>query len=302
MTRHRLSTVEWRPKVRWFAAEYLIVVLGVLTAVALNAWWGGRQDAGREEAYLHQLVADLQESERRFTEADQRVAFADEGRTRLLHAFWAPDASPRDSVLYWADVSAYYEDPRSVMGTVTALLSTGDLNLVRDDSIRSAITGFAETEARYAELNRDKVQIIAASSLRIWERLDVLEGTFALRSRAQMDSIARARDVWYYPPGAERSAFSNDVPAFLRDREAYGIVMSLFDAGADMKRSRWRRLEEVQALRAQIVAAIDGTPAAGPREEKPASELIRREIEDLGFDRLVRQRSAGTDGVAQLVR
>jgi hypothetical protein len=258
MTRRRLSTVDWRPKVRWFAAEYMIVVLGVLTAVALNAWWGARQDAGREEAYLRQLVADLQESERRFAEADRRVAFADEGRTRLLHAFWMPDASPKDSVLYWADVSAYYEDPRSLLGTVTALLSTGDLNLIRDDSIRSAITGFAEAEERYAELNRGKVQIIAANSLRIWERLDVLEGNLALRSRAQMDSIARARDVWYYPPDAERSAFSNDVPAFLRDREAYGIVMSLFDAGSDMKRSRRRRAEEVRALRVRVQAALEG--------------------------------------------
>ena len=69
------------------------------------------------------------------------------------------------------------------------------------------VAGFAEAEERYAELNRDKVQIIAANSLRIWERLDVLEGSFALGSRARMDSIARARDVWYYPPGAERSAF-----------------------------------------------------------------------------------------------
>ncbi len=108
MTRRRLATVDWRPKVRWFAAEYLIVVLGVLTAVALNA---------------------------------------------------------------------------------------------------------------------------------------------------------RARDIWYYPPGAERSAFSNDVPAFLRDREAYGIVMSLFDAGADMKRGRRQRLEEVRALRARIEAVVDGTEA-----------------------------------------
>lgn len=257
MIRRRISTLDWRPKVRWFAAEYLIVVLGVLTAVALNAWWGERQDRASERAYLGQLAADLQETERRFAEADQRVAFADEGRTRLLHAFWEPDASPKDSVLSWADVAAYYEDPRSVLGTVTALLSTGDFNLVRDDSIRSAVTGFAEAEERYAELNRDNVQVILANSRRIWERLDVVEGTFALRSRAWMDSTARARDVWYYPPDAERSAFSNDVPAFLRDREAYGIVMSLFDAGSDMKRSRRRRVEEVRSLRARIEAAVD---------------------------------------------
>ncbi|HUG36680.1 MAG TPA: hypothetical protein VML54_07005 [Candidatus Limnocylindrales bacterium] len=151
-------------------------------------------------------MADLQESERRFAEAEQRAAFADEGRTRLFHAFWAPDASPRDSVLHWADVSAFYVDPRSVLGTVTALLSTGDLNLIRDPSIRSAITGFAEAEDRYAELNRDNVQVILANSRRIWERLDILEGTFKLRSRAEMDSLARAIDVWYYPPDAERSA------------------------------------------------------------------------------------------------
>jgi hypothetical protein len=267
---------DWRSRLRWFLAEFLVVVTGVLVALALNAWWQQRRDAGREEAYLRQLVADLQESERRFAEADQRVAFADEGRTRLLHAFWAPDASPRDSVLYWADVSAYYEDPRSVMGTVTALLSTGDLNLVRDDSIRSAITGFAEAEARYAELNRNNVQVMLANSRRIWERLDVLEGTFNIVSRARMDSMARARDVWYYPPGAERSAFSNDVPAFLRGREAYGIVMSLFDAGADMKRSRWRRLEDVRALRAQIEAAVDDVDRRSwviPLEENEYREL-----------------------------
>lgn len=244
----------------WLAAgiELGIVVLGVVIGFQITAWGETRSNRAKEETYLHQLVADLQETERRFAEAERRVAFADEGRTRLFHTFWTPDASPGDSVLYWADVSAFYVDPRSVLGTVTALLSTGDLNLIRDPSIRSAITGFAEAEERYAELNRDNVQVILANSRRIWERLDILEGTFNLKSRAEMDSLARAIDVWYYPADAERSAFSNDVPAFLGSREAYGIVMSLFDAGADMKRSRRQRIEDVRALRAQVQAAIDG--------------------------------------------
>jgi hypothetical protein len=244
----------------WLAAgiEVAIVVLGVVIGFQVTAWGEDRSNRAKEQAYFRQLVADLAETERRFEGADEDVAFADEGRTRLLHAFWAPDTSPRDSVLFWADVAAYYEDPHSVLGTVTALLSTGDLNLIRDASIRSALTGFAEAEERYADLNRDKVQVIVASSLRIWERLDVLEGTFSVVSRASLDSVARERDVWYYPPDAERSAFTNDVPAFLRDQENYGIVMSLFDAGADMKRSRRRRVEEVRALRAQIEAAVGG--------------------------------------------
>lgn len=42
----------WRPKLRWFAAEIVVVVAGVLIALALNAWWGARQDAAAERSYL----------------------------------------------------------------------------------------------------------------------------------------------------------------------------------------------------------------------------------------------------------
>lgn len=54
---------EWRPKLRWFAAEILIVVCGVLIALALNAWWQGREQA-REERRL--LVVSAETSSGRF--------------------------------------------------------------------------------------------------------------------------------------------------------------------------------------------------------------------------------------------
>ena len=49
----------WRPKLRWFAAEYFIVVLGVLTAVAINAWWVGMQERDLEMQSLRELHAAL---------------------------------------------------------------------------------------------------------------------------------------------------------------------------------------------------------------------------------------------------
>lgn len=51
---------EWRTKLRWFAAEYLIVVLGVLTAVALNAWWVGLQQQELETQSLREIRDALQ--------------------------------------------------------------------------------------------------------------------------------------------------------------------------------------------------------------------------------------------------
>lgn len=33
---------DWRKGATWFGAEFLVVVTGVLVALAVNAWWGDR--------------------------------------------------------------------------------------------------------------------------------------------------------------------------------------------------------------------------------------------------------------------
>lgn len=50
---------DWRPKVRWFAAEILIVVVGVLIALAINAWWSRVQDRKVEAQSLREVRAAL---------------------------------------------------------------------------------------------------------------------------------------------------------------------------------------------------------------------------------------------------
>lgn len=55
----RQRRFDWRPKARWFAAEIVVVVAGVLIALALNAWWQGRQDHALETHTLRELRAAL---------------------------------------------------------------------------------------------------------------------------------------------------------------------------------------------------------------------------------------------------
>jgi hypothetical protein len=50
---------DWRPKLRWFAAEIVVVVAGVLIALALNAWWGGVQERELETESLREIRAAL---------------------------------------------------------------------------------------------------------------------------------------------------------------------------------------------------------------------------------------------------
>ena len=49
-----------RRKARWFLAQFAVVAVGVLAALALNAWYQGRLDAASEANYLALLSRDVQ--------------------------------------------------------------------------------------------------------------------------------------------------------------------------------------------------------------------------------------------------
>ena len=44
---------------RWFAAEIVVVVAGALLALAINAWWGARQQAQEEQRLLAALLDEF---------------------------------------------------------------------------------------------------------------------------------------------------------------------------------------------------------------------------------------------------
>ena len=51
-------------RLRWFLAEFLVVVAGVWVAMGLSGLVDKRRDLQREQVYLQQLSADLGTSER----------------------------------------------------------------------------------------------------------------------------------------------------------------------------------------------------------------------------------------------
>ena len=51
----RRRMIDWRKSGRWFAAEFLVVVTGVLVALAASAWWTARQEAIHEAQVLGRL-------------------------------------------------------------------------------------------------------------------------------------------------------------------------------------------------------------------------------------------------------
>jgi hypothetical protein len=126
-------------------AEGIAIVASILIAFALDAWWDDRQESARETALLSRLHAESEENLRRLlaargTHEDALLASDSLFRLIAIHRGSAPPATV-DSLLLRA-INTRTFDPAS--GTLNAVLATGDLNLIRDDSIRTLVAGWPD--------------------------------------------------------------------------------------------------------------------------------------------------------------
>ena len=123
----------WQGRLRWFAAEFLIVVTGILVALALNAWFQGRQDEERATNYLKRIDRDLDLMIRdaNFAAAYERRQTADGlyAYSVLSHVSTADERQRASLAL------AHLLVRRTLPvhdGTYRDLISTGDMRLVSD--------------------------------------------------------------------------------------------------------------------------------------------------------------------------
>jgi len=121
-------------------AEGAIIVVSILLAFAIDAWWEARGDRVRGQAYLALLASDLRSTlgnnERFGSVADSR---SDPALARLVQAYYRPELPPEDSLTLWLNdaVTTSLVQPR--LGTAQALVQSGDLALIRSDSVKTAI-------------------------------------------------------------------------------------------------------------------------------------------------------------------
>ncbi|MEM1117345.1 MAG: hypothetical protein AAF845_07700 [Bacteroidota bacterium] len=203
---------DWRPKLRWFAAEYLIVVLGVLTAVGINAWWADRDAQTRERLVLEDLREDFL-----FNKAEiQRVrSFSDLSLVQFDRLATLPDAavgslSP-DSVYTYVESTLINVTFDPVTGSLDALIASGNLGLIRDRALRERLNSFLEV-LRDSDEEKQAVFDQLARGLEKQSRLGgpwgspgtpfPAEPDDLLRLRNDADYVAHARLTrwigWYY--------------------------------------------------------------------------------------------------------
>lgn len=155
---------------RWFG-ELAVIVVGVLIALAAESAWSERSDRAREQIILNDLLEEFRENEDRMREDIEANVIGIEANEALLARARVAVRIPRDSVLeLWSATQDWARfDP--VTGTLSSVVSTGDLSLIQNRALRHRIAGWTD---RAMESTRTASDLNVTISSLLPEVLDAL--------------------------------------------------------------------------------------------------------------------------------
>lgn len=148
-----LSRTGWKTAVR----EFMVIVAGVLVALAAQAWWQGREERGRERDYLQRMAEELV---RDSTELQDMLVPGTAAKLEALAAA-APYVSGRDesvpdtlALVGHLSMAGRFGIAALGPGRVTFrdLESTGNLRLIQDPALRAKIVSHYSATEREMEL------------------------------------------------------------------------------------------------------------------------------------------------------
>lgn len=147
----------WRPhrRRRWrgMFGDIVVVVIGILIAFALDSWWSSRATRVREEVHLQALHSDFTQNLERLRfviKVEGRIAAASRRLLILARSGELPQADTLRGLLLGQVFTSTRFEP--VMGGYEAIVSSGGLTQIRDDTLRTALAEFSASLAtRYDE-------------------------------------------------------------------------------------------------------------------------------------------------------
>jgi hypothetical protein len=126
------------------AAQVPAIVLSILLAFAIDAWWSQRQLRDDERAALRDLGTEFRANLAQINAAVTHHETSIQAGERLLKMVQgtSPVASPAemDSLLMWALVDFATFDP--VSASLDDLLTSGRLTIISDDTLRMVLAGW----------------------------------------------------------------------------------------------------------------------------------------------------------------
>lgn len=238
-------------RLRWFLAEFLVVVVGVLVAMGLSGLVEEQRELKREQVYLQQLSADLGSSDKELSTAVEFMQTRAEAAARVLHRFWRKDPVLDDA--FFVDLSRPRGTRRfrPVLGTAEALGSSGEMGLIRSDALRADLLSYVERmKTRLAEIDRYD-ETYYRPGVAMLSRGPLWRSPPNSSLRQDPNEKLRPRPDQY-----DRIPFPSELADQLASREVYGGYSNLLTAHRNQAEQYREMLEETRALRKKVDARI----------------------------------------------
>jgi hypothetical protein len=224
---------------RWFLAELIVIVSGVLIALAIDEWRGNIENVSLEREYLQQLIADLVTTEEKMSVAAETNAVGEDAARQLLDVFESGELPSLATIEQWLSDINKIDTPVPVLGTAEALVSTGYLRLISDSKTRTKLT-------QYLARSRD-----------YW-LFPIYQ--FENRHRELCFRITMLAEKWGVSPSHRGGQFQRqsdlpsgpDLVAFLADSEAYSHAARLVETKGLLARFRSSMSSEAAELRKTV--------------------------------------------------
>lgn len=121
------------------AAEFLVIVVGVLVALAVDQWRESINDRTAEAEYLDRLLIDLRQDSGMVSGDRAQGAAKAVDLQRVLENLRDPDIVRRQPSLAWPNLSRTFARPNLQTTTFDELTTTGGLILIQNNDLRSRI-------------------------------------------------------------------------------------------------------------------------------------------------------------------
>jgi hypothetical protein len=135
----------------WFALlmDLLIVVVGISLGLQVDAWNTARQDRVTEREYLERLLADMDESIDAQIAAQQLFEGSIVGTDYIseIQRAGSFDGVDEERLIVGLNSIGWVVRPATTMITIRELQSTGNISLIQDVAVRTAIGRFDKSLA-----------------------------------------------------------------------------------------------------------------------------------------------------------
>lgn len=229
----------WHLQLRSLARDFLLIVTGVLTALALENWNAGYKERRLEAEYLRALAADTRSHVAQYESGVERLA-QHRGWTTTIWG-WANGASPQqpvEEVLLWMRLGGQLNlSTQFQNGAYQDLVNSGRLGLIRNRAVRDALIDYHNYHSR-------------------WNSLMEADGQRAADRYADAVAHLIPPDLAWRAAAAEDLSMVDLAPILAEFRSRPGVRYALVDM-AESHRFRSNAAERARVRAASLLSVLD---------------------------------------------